>query len=120
MSQKNSQDYTIFDKILDGSLPCDKVFENQHVLAFKDINPASDVHVLVIPKQRIKSFNDLKDGNAEYLGIYLQSISYVASLLGLADDGYRVVFNEGTHGQKTVDYLHAHILGARQMKWPPG
>ena len=111
---------TIFDKILEGTIPCTKVYEDQHVLAFKDINPVASIHVLVIPKKKFQSFTDLKSAQVDILGFYLQKISHVANLLGLEKDGYRVIFNHGSDGQQTVDYLHAHILGGRKMKWPPG
>lgn len=111
---------TIFDKILKGDIPADVVFENDKVLAFRDINPQAPVHVLVIPKKKVESFNDLKDVSPEETGLFLNSVSEVAGLLGLAEDGYRIVMNCGKIGQQTVEYLHAHILGERQMKWPPG
>lgn len=111
---------TIFDKILKKEIPADVVFENDDVLAFRDISPQAPVHVLVIPKKKVPSFNDLKDQPADEMGKFLQGVSLVAVELGLADDGYRVVMNCGSNGQQTVEYLHAHILGERQMKWPPG
>ncbi len=110
---------TIFDKILNKEIPADIVYENQYALAFKDINPQAPVHILVIPKTRCKTLSELSliDDDSQ-LG-YLQGLAATISLLGLTS-GYRVVFNAGTHGQQTVDYLHAHILGERQLKWPPG
>ena len=111
---------TIFDKILKGEIPADVVYEDDNILAFRDINPQAPVHVLVIPRKKVSSFNDLKDLSPEETGVFLQGVSQVAASLGLADDGYRVVLNCGSNGQQTVEYLHAHILGERQMKWPPG
>lgn len=111
---------TIFDKILKGDIPSDKVFEDDNILAFRDINPQAPVHVLVIPKKKVISFNDLKDLPPEASGQFLKGVSEVAVALGLADDGYRIVLNCGKNGQQTVEYLHAHILGERQMSWPPG
>ncbi len=111
---------TIFDKILKGDIPADVVFENDNILAFNDINPQAPVHVLVIPKIKITSFNQLKDNKPEDRGLFLNGVSLVADSLGLAADGYRIVLNCGKNGQQTVEYLHAHILGERQMKWPPG
>ncbi|MBB6479184.1 histidine triad nucleotide-binding protein [Spirochaeta isovalerica] len=111
---------TIFDKIINKEIPADVVYEDDNILAFRDINPQAPVHVLVIPKQKVASFNDLKDRPAEETGIFLQGVSRVAVELGLAGDGYRIVMNCGSNGQQTVEYLHAHILGERQMNWPPG
>lgn len=111
---------TIFDKILKKEIPADVVYEDDKILAFRDINPQAPVHVLVIPKKKVASFNDLKDRSADEAGTFLNGVSKVAVQLGLAEDGYRIVMNCGSNGQQTVEYLHAHILGERQMKWPPG
>lgn len=111
---------TIFDKIIKGEIPADIIYEDDNVLAFNDINPQAPVHVLVIPKKKVTSFNDLKDLSPEETGVFLKGVSTVAVSLGLAQDGYRIVLNCGSNGQQTVEYLHAHILGERQMKWPPG
>ena len=111
---------TIFDSILQGELPCKKVFEDEHVLAFEDINPQAPVHILVIPKKKITSIGEADQLSHEEAGHYFQSIGRIAKEVGLAKDGYRVVFNTGKHGQQTVNYIHAHILGGRQLKWPPG
>jgi histidine triad (HIT) family protein len=111
---------TIFDKIIKGDIPADIVYEDDKILAFRDINPQAPVHVLVIPKRKVASFNDLKDQNPADTGVFLNGVSQVAVSLGLAENGYRIVLNCGQHGQQTVEYLHAHILGERQMKWPPG
>ncbi|MFP4643519.1 MAG: histidine triad nucleotide-binding protein [Spirochaetales bacterium] len=111
---------TIFDKILSGEIPADKVYEDDSVLAFRDINPQAPVHVLVIPKQRAERFSELPGRSAEEAGILFQGAARVATELGLDESGYRVVVNNGEHGQQTVEYLHVHILGGRQLTWPPG
>ncbi len=111
---------TIFDRILAGHASADVVHDDEHVLAFRDVNPQAPVHVLVIPKRRLASFKDLADLDVAEVGAFMQSVARVARLLGLDAPGYRVVFNCGRHGQQTIEYLHAHILGGRQMKWPPG
>ena len=111
---------TIFDKILAGSLPADQVYEDDDVLAFNDLHPASPVHVLVIPKRKFISFADFATANPEELGVFIQKVSLVAQNLGLVEGGYRVVFNHGRDGGQTVDYVHAHILGGRSLTWPPG
>lgn len=113
-------DITIFDKILAGEIPCQKVFENEDVFAFEDVNPQAPIHVLVIPKKKVVGFADLKNESPDLLASYMAGISLVAEKLGLDEDGYRVVFNQGSDGGQTVSYIHAHILGGRQLNWPPG
>lgn len=110
---------TIFDKIIAGEIPCDKVFEDQHVLAFKDINPQAPEHVLVIPKQKVAGFDQLESQPVDYVGVLFQRAAQVARLLEL-EEGYRIVVNHGDHGGQEVAYLHIHILGRRAMRWPPG
>ena len=111
---------TIFDKILTGDIPCNKVFENDDVLAFHDINPQAPIHVLVIPKVRSVHFHELKDQEPTIVGKLFHHAAQVVEILGLEETGYRIVVNSGRHGQQSVDYLHVHILGGRQMQWPPG
>ncbi|THB64552.1 MAG: histidine triad nucleotide-binding protein [Spirochaetaceae bacterium] len=111
---------TIFDRILAGELPCDRVFENDDVLAFRDISPQAPVHVLVIPKVRWVSMRDMAAADAAAAGRFMAGISLTARELGLEDDGYRVVFNTGRDALQTVEYLHAHILAGRKLGWPPG
>ncbi len=111
---------TIFDKILSGDIPSDKVYEDEDVLAFRDVSPQAPVHVLVIPKRKASSFPELIERSPEEVGLFFQKTAIVAGKLGLEENGYRIVVNNGKHGQQTVAYLHAHILGGRQMNWPPG
>jgi histidine triad (HIT) family protein len=106
---------SIFERILAGELPCDKVFENEVCLAFNDINPLAKVHILVIPKQKAISMVDIRQWEPKFAGAYFQSISTIANESGLEAGGYRVVFNCGEHGGQTVPYLHAHILGGEQL-----
>lgn len=113
-------DETIFDKILKKEIPAQVVFEDEDVLAFKDINPQAPTHVLVIPKKKWKSFADLQDADTAAVGRFIKKVSSVASEIGLVEGGYRVVFNHGRDGQQTVDYIHAHIIGGRSLVWPPG
>ena len=115
-----SQEDTIFDKILTGSLEAEKVYEDEDVLAFLDIHPAAPQHVLVIPKKKLVSFAEFTEAQPEDLGVFVQKIALVAERLGLKEAGYRVVFNHGRDGGQTVDYIHAHILGGRPLSWPPG
>lgn len=111
---------TVFEKILRGEIPADKVYEDDVVFAFRDIDPQAPTHVLVIPKQKQRSFTDLQSADTGWVGSFMQGVARVASQLGLDDSGYRVVFNTGRDALQSVDYVHAHILGGRKMSWPPG
>ena len=111
---------TIFEKILKREIPATVVYEDDDIFAFNDIAPQAPIHVLVIPKKKITSFNDLKDLSESSVGTLFKGVSKVAQKLGLYEDGYRVVLNSGKHGQQTVEYIHAHIIGGRQLQWPPG
>ena len=111
---------TIFDKILRKEIPSKVVYEDDDILAFDDVNPTAPVHVLVIPKQKLTNFSDLATADELVVGRYMQKVALVAQKLGLTENGYRVVFNNGSDGQQSVDYLHAHILGGRSLTWPPG
>lgn len=111
---------TIFDKILAGQIPADIVYQDDWVLAFRDIHPQAPTHVLVIPKNRCERFEQLKSRDALEIGEFFKRVAEVAAKLGLEKDGYRIVINNGRNGQQTVEYLHAHILGGRGMHWPPG
>ncbi len=113
-------DETIFDKILAGDIPVDSVYEDDDVLAFRDINPKAPIHILVIPKIRVARFSDLAQRSTEEIGRFVSAISKVAAAMSLDDSGYRVVFNNGSDGGQEVEYLHAHILGGRKLTWPPG
>ena len=111
---------TIFDKILAGSIPADVVYEDDAVLAFRDVAPQAPVHVLVIPKHRMESLDDVPEAPDAVAAAFLKNVASVARRLGLPANGYRVVFNTGADAQQSVQYLHAHILAGRQMNWPPG
>lgn len=114
------EEKTLFDKILEKEIPSEAVYEDDDVYAFKDIEPQAPVHVLVIPKKKAARFAELQRKEKDDVGTFFQKVSVVASELGLDKDGYRIVINNGKHGQQTVEYLHAHILGGRQLSWPPG
>lgn len=111
---------TIFDKILRKDIPADVLFENEHVLAIRDVNPQAPVHVLVLPKKRVERFAGLKAWQASDVGEFFKAIAEVAAQLNLEERGYRIVVNNGRDGQQTVEYLHAHIIGGRGLSWPPG
>ena len=111
---------TIFDRILKKEIPADLVYEDDHVIAFRDINPQAPVHVLVVPRKRMRSISDAPSADPATLGAFMQGIARTAAALDLDENGYRVVFNTGRDALQTVDYVHAHILGGRSMRWPPG
>jgi len=111
---------TLFGKIIRREIPADIVYEDDDVLAFRDINPQAPVHVLFIPKKAIATLNELGDTDAALLGkLVMAAVSY-AKKAGLADDGYRCVMNCNRDGGQTVFHIHLHLLGGRSMGWPPG
>jgi len=110
----------IFCKIVAGEIKADVVYENEHVLAFRDINPVMPQHLLIIPKQHIATVNDLTPQHSETVGqMYLASAA-LAKELGFAEKGYRTVINCNRDGGQLVFHLHLHLLGGRAMGWPPG
>ena len=111
---------TIFSKIIRKEIPATIVFEDDEVLAFRDINPQAPTHILIIPKKPIATLNDLQPEDAPLIGKLYLVAKQLAAELGLADDGYRTVFNCNRHGGQEVYHLHLHLLGGRQMTWPPG
>ena len=110
----------IFARIVRGEIPVDKIYENEWVLAFRDINPQAPVHIVVVPKTPIENVLALTDDNREVAGAILIAAAHIARLLGVDGSGIRVVLNAGADGGQTVPYLHAHILGGRALAWPPG
>lgn len=107
----------IFCKIINGEIPSKKVYEDDRVLVFHDINPIAPVHVLVIPKQHLTSIMDLGEGEKELVGYIHLVIQKVAKALGIDETGFRVITNTGPHGQQTVFHLHYHLIGGRQLQW---
>lgn len=108
----------LFCKMVAGEIQPDVVFENEAVLAFRDINPQAPTHILIIPKQHVATLNDLND--ATLAGQLLQATVQIAAQEGLAENGYRTVINCNQHGGQEVYHLHIHLLGGRQLHWPPG
>ena len=106
----------VFARILRGEIPCKKVYEDEHVLAFHDINPQAPAHVLIIPKGEYVSLDDFsaKASDAE-LGALLRAAGKIARDLGLADTGYRILANHGQHAHQEVPHLHLHIFGGRDL-----
>jgi histidine triad (HIT) family protein len=110
---------TIFKRIIDKEIPADILYEDDRCLAFRDNAPKAPTHVLVIPKKEIHSLDAIADGDADLLAHLWLVIRNLARQLQLTD-GYRVVVNCGPHGGQSVDHIHFHLLGGRQLGWPPG
>jgi histidine triad (HIT) family protein len=111
---------TIFGKIAAGEIPVDIVYEDDDVVAFRDVSPQAPTHVLVIPRIRIPTLNDLQPEHAELVGKLFLAASKIAEQEGIAQDGYRAVINCNAAGGQTVFHLHLHLIGGRPMRWPPG
>lgn len=109
----------IFCKIAAGEIPSNKVYEDDKILVFHDINPEAPKHLLVIPKEHISSANELNVQNATVLPHIFLKIAELAKEMGFAENGYRIVNNCGKDGGQTVEHLHFHILAGRAMGWPP-
>lgn len=110
---------TLFSKIIRREIPADIVYEDEHVLAFRDIHPQAPVHVLFVPKKAVPTLNDLQPVDAELAGRLLLAAAAYARKEGFADRGYRAVINCNADGGQTVFHLHLHLLAGRQMSWPP-
>ena len=111
---------SIFTKIVQGDIPSYKVAEDENYYAFLDIYPLKKGHVLVIPKKPIVGVSSAADEDEAVLGHLLLVAKRVAEIEGIAESGYRLVVNNGTHGGQTVYHLHVHVLGGRDFRWPPG
>ena len=111
---------TIFGKILRGEIPSDRVWEDEHCIAFRDIHPVAPVHMLVIPRKHIVNAADIRQDDRALVGHLLWVASQVAQQAGVDESGYRLVINCHDNGGQTVPHLHIHVLGGRGMSWPPG
>jgi histidine triad (HIT) family protein len=111
---------TLFEKIIAREIPADIVYEDDLVLAFNDINPQAPVHVLVIPKKTIPRIAEAEPDDHQVLGHLLLKAKDIADDLGLHENGFRLVINNGKDAGESVPHLHLHILGGRAMTWPPG
>jgi len=109
----------LFCKIVAGEIPAKRVYEDEDVVAFEDINPQAPVHVLLIPKRHIPTLNDLQEGDDRLVGTLVRRAAAIANERGLAA-GYRTVFNCNSDAGQTVFHIHLHLLGGRRMTWPPG
>ena len=110
----------LFCKIIAGDIPSNKVYSDDDVYAFHDINPAAPTHILIIPKKHLTDINEAGLEDTALLGKLLLKANEIAVSLGLAQDGFRYVINTGKDGGQSVFHLHLHILGGRALGWPPG
>jgi histidine triad (HIT) family protein len=111
---------TIFEKISAREIPADIVYEDELVVAFRDINPKAPTHVLIVPRKPIPRIAEASAEDHRVLGHLLLKAAEIAAKLGLKESGYRLVINSGRDGGESVPHLHCHILGGRPMTWPPG
>ncbi|MBA4147230.1 MAG: histidine triad nucleotide-binding protein [Verrucomicrobia bacterium] len=111
---------TLFEKIIAREIPADIIYEDDKVLALRDIKPAAPTHILVIPKKVIPRIADAKPEDHQVLGHMLLKAAEIAEKAGLASGGFRLVINNGPDAGESVPHLHLHILGGRPMSWPPG
>ena len=111
---------TIFTKIINKEIPADILFENDNVIAFRDVNPVAPVHFLVIPKKEIPTLNDIDENDKDIIGELFLIAKKLAKIEGLEKKGYRTIFNCNEDGGQTVFHIHLHVMGGRQMEWPPG
>jgi histidine triad (HIT) family protein len=110
----------LFCKIRDGEIPGEVVYENDEVLAFRDVNPQAPTHILVIPRKHIPTTNDLETADAGVVGKMMLAAKKIAADEGFAADGYRLVLNCNEGAGQTVFHIHMHLLGGRRLTWPPG
>lgn len=110
----------LFCKIINGEIPSTKVFEDEKVYAFNDIEPQAPVHIIIVPKEHISSANELTEENSAVVGHIFAVAAQLAKELGFAEDGWRIVNNCGEAGGQTVGHLHFHLLAGRNLGWPPG
>ncbi|HEX7399712.1 MAG TPA: histidine triad nucleotide-binding protein [Candidatus Limnocylindrales bacterium] len=110
----------LFCRIVAGEIPAERVHEDDLVIAIRDLHPVAPVHVLLMPRAHIGSALDLDESDAPLAGRLLACAAALARSEGIADGGYRLVVNAGVDGGQTVGHLHVHLLGGREMRWPPG
>lgn len=110
----------LFCKIINRDIPADIIYQDDHVLGFKDVNPQAPTHVLFIPKKHIATVNDLESSDAELIGKLYLAAKKIATDEGFAEDGYRLVMNCNAGAGQTVFHIHLHMLAGRSLSWPPG
>lgn len=115
-----SESDCLFCKIVSGEMDADVVYEDDNVLAFRDINPQAPTHVLVVPRKHVATINDLEADDAATVGALFLAAKKIAAEEGVADDGYRVTMNCNEGAGQSVFHIHLHLLGGRSFRWPPG
>ncbi len=114
------EEETIFSQIINKKKPAEIIFEDEEVIAFKDINPQAPVHVLIVPRKPIPKLTDADESDTAILGKMVMVARQIAKDFGLDEDGFRLLLNEGKNGGQTIYHLHFHLLGGRRLMWPPG
>jgi histidine triad (HIT) family protein len=110
----------IFCKVAAGEVPAEKIYEDEHVVAFRDINPVAPTHILLIPRKHIAGVSDLQAEDADLAGHLLLTAGKLAAELGVSEEGYRLNINTNAGAGQTVYHLHVHLLAGRKFTWPPG
>lgn len=110
----------IFCKIIENKIPTEKIYEDEKIIAFNDINPQAPVHILIIPKDHFASLNEMPDEKIDVLSHILLKARKIAHDKGIGDKGYRIVLNTAKDSGQEVFHIHFHLLGGRRMTWPPG
>ena len=110
----------LFCRIVSGGIPASKVYEDDELIAFNDINPQAPLHVLIVPKRHIPTLADLQPGDDGLVGLLVRRAAAIAEERGYAQRGYRTVFNTNAEAGQTVFHIHLHLLAGRSLEWPPG
>jgi len=110
----------LFCRVVSGEIPAKKVYEDETLVAFHDVNPQAPVHILIVPRRHIATLNDLTQADESLIGSMHRRAASIARELGIADRGYRTVFNCNSEAGQSVFHIHLHVLGGRPMTWPPG
>ncbi|MDC1067570.1 histidine triad nucleotide-binding protein [Candidatus Kapabacteria bacterium] len=111
---------TIFTKIINKEIPADILYEDEEVIAFKDINPQAPNHILIIPKKEISTINDIQENDDRLIGKLVRKAADIAKELNIDESGYRLVFNCNKDGGQEVYHIHLHLMGGRKFNWPAG
>ena len=111
---------TIFDKIISRDMPAEIIYEDDNYLAFNDINPQAPIHILIIPKKRIATINDVQLNDSDLIAGLFFAAKNIAIKKGIDQDGYRLVLNCNENGGQSVYHIHLHLIGGRKLSWPPG
>ena len=110
----------LFCGIINGKIPSELIYDDKEIIAFKDINPQSPKHILIVPRRHINSLSEMEEVDKDLAGRLLLTARKIAQDQGISNEGYRVVVNNGQNGGQTVFHLHLHLLGGRPLSWPPG